>query len=392
MSKRMKIYEIGTGYTPIPAQISAATEIVVEELTKAFMKQGVPVEILDIACKNRAENALPIREVPVPKCFSGTDVKLGIQHKLKRVVYSVALARTLKKLLKQTPERVVLHFHNQYNLFFFLKLTPEKLRRRCLVAYTNHSYIWHGDWDSIKNTIGKRYFQEVFAMQHADVVFVLNEHTRENILTHCNVPGERIRMINNGVNTETYAPGTPKMDELHGKHVYLQVGSVCDRKNQLEALRLLLPILRKDPSAMFIYAGGIIDPEYQKSVLQFALDNGVAEQVRYLGEIKPGEQLNAVYNSAKALIVPSKAEGFSLVIVEAMSAGLPVVVPETLQFRLINQCLRYKDDVAFFDIVHGKIENEERRMQIVAQGRQAVQERYSWEAVAQDYIYGFEKE
>ena len=43
MVDNMKIYEIGTGYTPIPARISAATEIVVEELTKAFLKQNIPV-------------------------------------------------------------------------------------------------------------------------------------------------------------------------------------------------------------------------------------------------------------------------------------------------------------------------------------------------------------
>ena len=33
----MKIYEIGTGYTSIPAKMGAATEIVVEELTKSFI-------------------------------------------------------------------------------------------------------------------------------------------------------------------------------------------------------------------------------------------------------------------------------------------------------------------------------------------------------------------
>ena len=131
----MKIYEIGTGYTPIPAQMGAATEIVVEELTKAFLKQGVPVEIIDIAATNRAQTTLPIREVKVPKCFSGTDVQLGLMHKLKRVVYSIALTGELRKILIQTSEKVVLHFHNQYNLFFFLKLIPKKLRKKCKRSY-----------------------------------------------------------------------------------------------------------------------------------------------------------------------------------------------------------------------------------------------------------------
>ena len=95
----MKIYEIGTGYTPIPAQMGAATEIVVEELTRSIIKNGENAEIIDISAQNRVKTDLPIAEVDVPKKFTGTDVSLGIMHKLKRVVYSVALARKLKIIL-----------------------------------------------------------------------------------------------------------------------------------------------------------------------------------------------------------------------------------------------------------------------------------------------------
>ena len=135
----MKIYEIGTGYTPIPAQIAAATESIVEELTKAFIKQNIDVEIIDICAQDRAPNNLPITEVKVPSIFSKSDVSLGIVHKLKRVVYSLALASKLKKLLKSTDEKVVLHFHNQYNMFFFVKRVSKKLRSKAVTAYTNHN-------------------------------------------------------------------------------------------------------------------------------------------------------------------------------------------------------------------------------------------------------------
>ncbi|MBR5774579.1 MAG: hypothetical protein IKY44_06990, partial [Clostridia bacterium] len=103
----MKIYEIGTGYTPIPAQVAAATESIVEELTKAFVAQNIDVEIIDICASSRAPHSLPITEVKVPAMFSKSDVSLGIVHKLKRVVYSWALAGKLKKLLKATDEKVV---------------------------------------------------------------------------------------------------------------------------------------------------------------------------------------------------------------------------------------------------------------------------------------------
>ena len=120
MVNKMKIYEIGTGYTPIPAQMGAATEIVVEELVKAFQKRNAEVVLLDIQAQQRKANTLPITEVSVPGCFSETDVKLGIMHKLKRVAYSVALAGKLNRILRESKEQVLLHFHNQYNLFFFL--------------------------------------------------------------------------------------------------------------------------------------------------------------------------------------------------------------------------------------------------------------------------------
>lgn len=95
----MKIYEIGTGYTPIPAQMGAATEIVVEELTRSLIKNGVDATIIDIKAQNRAECELPIIEVGVPKIFTKTDVSLGIMHKLKRVCYSISLAKDRKSVV-----------------------------------------------------------------------------------------------------------------------------------------------------------------------------------------------------------------------------------------------------------------------------------------------------
>ena len=152
----MKIYEIGTGYTSIPAKISAATELIVEELTKSMIKKKIDVNIIDMKDENRTPNNLPIIEIKMPKKFIGTDVKLGILHKMKRVIYSLNLSKKLKKILKyetDNNEKVVLHFHNQYNLYFFLHLTSKKIRKKCIIAYTNHSGIWSLNLDEVKSTI-----------------------------------------------------------------------------------------------------------------------------------------------------------------------------------------------------------------------------------------------
>jgi hypothetical protein len=167
----MKIYEIGTGYTPIPAKIAAATESIVEELTRSFIKNGEDAEIIDIAAEDRGEIELPITEVTVPKMFTKSDVSLGIMHKLKRVVYSIALSQRLKRILKNTEERVVLHFHNQYNLFFFFKLVSTRIRKKALIAYTNHNGVWSLPLEQSETILKKRYFQEIEAMKKAGLLY-----------------------------------------------------------------------------------------------------------------------------------------------------------------------------------------------------------------------------
>ena len=389
MVSKMKIYDIGTGYTPIPARMGAATEIVVEELVKSFQKLGQDVELIDIEAKDRLPNTLPITQVKVPSVFTDTDVKLGIMHKLTRVVYSVSLAMKLKKILKQAHETVLLHFHNQYNLYFFLKLVSPKLRRKAKIAYTVHSYIWPAPWEEIKDTVHKRYFQEIECVRKADMVLVLNDRTAEHFVNHLGVDSGRIHKINNGVNTDIYHIQPQQQREafirslgLSGKRIIFQVGSVCDRKNQLGAVKMLKDYLREHPDVVYLYAGGIIDAEYQASITAIAAENGIAQQVRYAGELSPGEELNAYYNSAVLTVFPSKLESFGLVIIESLAAGRPVILAEKPLFALEHGCHVYDDEQAFVQLVDSLLRQQ--TWDHIA--REEVIRQYSWDKVAADHV------
>lgn len=354
----MKIYEIGTGYTPIPAQMGAATEIVVEELTRSFLKNGEEVEILDIASHSRAENDLPISEVKVPSFFMKDDVSLGIVHKLKRVVYSVSLAKKLKKILKKADEEMVLHFHNQYNMFFFHKLVPQKLRKKAKIAYTVHSYIWGTQWEEIKDTVNKRYFQEVFCVKNADIVFVLNDITIDHFVNQLGVDKNKIFKIINGVSLDKYKPlptaEVEKIKErlnLSGKKVLFQVGSVCERKNQLGSIEMLKDYLKNHEEVVFMYAGGIIDEEYQQKIINLAKAEGFGDRVIYAGELAPGRELNEYYNAADCSVFTSKLESFGLVIIEAIASGTPTVIGGKTMFALEKGYYAYNDEDEFVSLV-----------------------------------------
>lgn len=381
----MKIYEIGTGYTPIPAQMGAATEIVVEELTRSFLKKGENVEIIDIAARKRPANNLPIIEVNVPGFLIKDDVSLGIMHKLKRVIYSLALAEKLKKILKAANEDIVLHFHNQYNLFFFLKFVPKTLRQKAKIAYTVHSYIWGTEWDKIKDTVNKKYFQEIFCVRNADIVLVLNDITIEHFVSKLGVSKDKIYKIINGVSLDKYRQLEKKEIEniktklnLSGKKILFQVGSVCERKNQFGCVEMLRDYLKDNPDVVYMYAGGVIDDEYQKKILDFAADNGISDRVFYAGELTPGKMLNEYYNVADCSVFTSKLESFGLVIIEAIASGTPTLLSGQPMFKLKSGYYVYSDKNEFISAIDKILKSDDCR---VADSQEVLSD-YNWDSVA----------
>jgi len=393
----MRIYEAATGYTSVPAKVPAATELVVEELTRAMLSLGQDVMILDMEDPDRESTDLPIHELKNPGSLFSTDVRLGLIHKLRRVFYSVALAREFRRILKASPEKVILHFHNQYNMFFFLLLVPGRLRRKCLTAYTNHSGIWSLPWKEVRKTIERRYFQEVLCLKKADISFFFNEASLANACEHRGIDRRKCILIRNGVNTEIYCPiseGDRKSAEralgLEGKTLVLQVGSVNENKGQLRSVIALREILRKDPQVIFGYAGGIVSEEYQSEIRRYAEENGLTGQVRYFGVIPPGEKMNALYNLAACTIFSSHYEGFSLSIIESLSAGVPVMVREGSPFSLGKGCLTYSD-ASLEAVFEREILDRERLVEHKREARENALLKYSWESIAIEYLRAWEK-
>lgn len=391
----MKIYEIGTGYTPIPAKVAAATESVVEELTKAFMQKKIDVEVVDISANDRVPNSLPITEVKVPSIFTKSDISLGIIHKVKRVVYSVALALKLKKILKQTNQKTVLHFHNQYNIYFFLKLVKKELRDKAIIAYTNHNGFWSLPFEEAKSTLQSRYFQEIEGMKNADLIFVLNPKMKNNIVENLGIDENKVIRINNGVNTDVYAPLSSEQIEkvkeklnLNNKRIILQVGSVNENKGQGRAVKMIAPLLRENSDTVYAFAGDIVSQEYYQEVLRTAKEEKVENQVVYLGTFSPGEEMNGLYNIADTAIFVSRYEGFSLACIESISAGVPVVLcSDSLSSFGDGSILAERQDVA--DRIRQLLNDGDLLKELKQAARKNAVENFTWSKTAQKYFDNF---
>jgi D-inositol-3-phosphate glycosyltransferase len=332
----------------------------------------------------------------MPRGLSSTDEALGARHKLRRVVYSARLAGVLRDALGGSGGRVVLHFHNQYNAFFFLRSVPRRLRGRALVCYTNHSGAWNGEWAEVSGTIRRRYFQEAYALRRADAALVLNEATRRNLVEHAGVPAGRVHLVTNGVDTAVYRPMPEGEREAlrsgllgpSARYVF-QCGSVCENKGQLVTVRCLARLLAADPGLFLVFAGGVVDAGYLGEVMALAGSLGVGDRVVYLGERRPGRELAGLYAAAEACVLPSTYESFGLAALEALSCGTPVV--QRSGDRVVGLAtegegmFRFGDEAGYAGLVEGLLRmSRDERARLSASARRNVEERYSWGRVADE--------
>ncbi|HEY1443273.1 MAG TPA: glycosyltransferase [Acidimicrobiales bacterium] len=105
----------------------------------------------------------------------------------------------------------------------------------------------------------------------------------------------------------------------------LFVGRVVPSKAQHELVKCLWTYRRLyDPAARLHLVGGTSSYAYSKSLYDFVEDLGLASAVRLAGEVSDAA-LAAYYEEADVFLSLSVHEGFGVPLVEAMTAGLPIV-------------------------------------------------------------------
>jgi glycosyltransferase involved in cell wall biosynthesis len=174
-----------------------------------------------------------------------------------------------------------------------------------------------------------------------------------------------------------------------GRFLFLAVGGVEPRKGSVHAFRALS---RLQPDAMLAVVGGHSYQDYtayRDAALGAlpALGLTLGEDVVLLGTVGDAE-LAGWYHAADALCFPSVKEGWGLAVLEAMSAGLPVVASDLPAFReyLVdggNALLPpVGDETALATAMRRMVADADLRERLAAGGA-ATARRYTWEASAE---------
>ena len=113
-------------------------------------------------------------------------------------------------------------------------------------------------------------------------------------------------------------------DGRNGGSKVLFMGRINPIKNLESLLDAWLFVRRAMPGALLELAGDG-DPDYVAALQRRASMNGIASSVAFRGFVSK-EKKDRLLSSASLLVLPSHHENFGVVVLEALEAGVPVVV------------------------------------------------------------------
>ena len=241
-------------------------------------------------------------ELPVP-----TGVELvTFDDRSTRVVGALRLARATRKLISAFDPDVV-HIHST---FAGAVLRPLLAFSRCkaVIIYCPHG--WAFDRDS-PPFIGRCVKLLEWLWSHwCDAVVCVSDYERAAAI-RIGVAEDKLILVRNGLPRRAPEADPVSIEWPRGSRRLLFVG----RFDRQKGIDILFDALRELGDDAFAIIAG--------DSLRVSL-GALPKNARYAGWLTPA-QLEAYYRSAEVVVMPSRWEGFGLVAVEAMRAGLPVI-------------------------------------------------------------------
>jgi len=161
----------------------------------------------------------------------------------------------------------------------------------------------------------------------AGKIVCVSDATRGALIESYGIPEEKTVTVYNAVDTDRFHPlGLQK-----NPHTIVYVGRI-DKRKGIEFLIRSMPLVREQvPDAQLLVGGkGAYLEKMKALVARLQLEKNVT----FLGFVAD-EELNALYNRAQCVVVPSIFEGFGITVIEALAAGTRVVGSDTDGIREI---------------------------------------------------------
>jgi 1,2-diacylglycerol-3-alpha-glucose alpha-1,2-galactosyltransferase len=192
---------------------------------------------------------------------------------------------------------------------------------------------------SLAKSINKRYPKIYRKFDH---LITISRPCHEEVTAM--VPEMPVTFIPNGVNREFFKRDEEKRAAFRkmynipdDQEVVLSVAQLTPRKGLYDFLALA----RMFPEKTFVWVGGFPYGALSKDWIRIRrLKRGCSDNVIYPGYVR---EIISPYSAADVFLMPSYAETFGLVILEALSCGLPVIARDIPEFHDV-----FGDHILFF--------------------------------------------
>jgi glycosyltransferase involved in cell wall biosynthesis len=164
---------------------------------------------------------------------------------------------------------------------------------------------------------------DVAALRQMDEIWTPSQFGRRVLITN-GLDAERIHVVPEGVDPEVFRPRETPRGE--GPFRFLCVGKWEQRKaTDLLVDAFCEEFAAAEPVELVMHCWNPWVPSFDLEASVTRARRGRTTRVVASRPV-PGERLADLYNEADAFVLPTRAEGWGLPIVEAMACGLPVIV------------------------------------------------------------------
>jgi glycosyltransferase involved in cell wall biosynthesis len=226
-------------------------------------------------------------------------------------------------------------------------------------------------------------YWEKQAFSQAKSIIAVSEKVAEELVS-IGVPRQKIRVIVNGVDLQEFTPGVTSRSLLglpENVNLALFAGDIRTPRKNLDTV---LKALKKVADLHLAVVGNTKGSPF----LELANNLGISERVHFLGYRRDIAQ---IMQAADFFVFPSRYEACTLVLLEALASGLPVITATaTGGAELVTAeagiVLPETDHIDSLAASLSVLASDRPLRQQMAQAARVLAEKHSWTNMAQNYL------
>ena len=152
-------------------------------------------------------------------------------------------------------------------------------------------------------------------------VFAVSEQVRRYCIEIDRIDPARVQTIYNGLDLADWNSASMPAKNP-GQFLVTTVGNIRRVKGHDVFIRAAAVVVQHFPGVSFNIAGDVLEPDYFLELQTLVRDLNLSNCFHFVGGVS---NLREHLSSSDVFVLPSRSEGFSNAVVEAMAASLPVV-------------------------------------------------------------------